>query len=65
MPISISKSDYEKNLLGDDNILPKRKTNFVRNLETLDTLENDPEYVKTAERFLKGISEGGTVDDLC
>ena len=41
-----------------------RNKNFLRPLESLDTLENDEEYVRTAERFLKSINEGGTVDDL-
>ena len=41
-----------------------RNKNSLRPLESLDTLENDEEYVQTAERFLKSINEGGTVDDL-
>ena len=41
-----------------------RNRNSLRPLESLDTLENDEEYAQTAERFLKGINEGGTVDDL-
>ena len=63
--ISITASTAQKLINNsNDGYFTKRNTNYVRPLETLDTLENDEEYVKTAERFLKSINEGGTVDDL-
>ena len=59
--------DKAQKLISDEykeDYFSKRNRNLVRPLETLDTLENDEEYAQTAERFLKGINEGGTVDDL-
>ena len=65
MSTFISDSTFDKAVQeSNENTLNRRTTNLVRPLETLDILENDPEYVQTAERFLKSINEGGTVDDL-
>jgi len=41
-----------------------RKSNNYSYGETLDFLDNDEEYIKRSERFLKSINEGETVDDL-